>query len=51
MDDYITLKNVIDTRNGQSYSEAIVSEQNLKWFVPKEKNESLNNESIESAEE
>lgn len=32
----IRLKNVIDTRTGQYYSEAIVKERNTKYFVEAE---------------
>ena len=31
---YVTLHNVIDTRNGQFYSVAIVKEKNARYFIP-----------------
>lgn len=36
---YFLLKNVIDTRNGQFYSQANVSQRNLKWFIEAEESE------------
>lgn len=30
----VTLYNVIDIRNGQFHSVAIVKERNAKWYVP-----------------
>ena len=35
----VTLYNVIDIRNGQFYSVAIVKPKNVKWFIPAQEGE------------
>lgn len=43
----VTLYNVVDIRNNQFHSIAIVKERNVKWYVP-EKTKNTNEENVET---